>query len=855
MFFIKHRLAVLATSMLLAPMASAHISFWHPAMYGFCDGGNGKSDYCINTSNPVTPLAQLSFGGTKGQGWWYHGNLDQPPADGEFIELPVGGSITMELACNKAQTQWQPNDGVTIPLLACDSPAVLHNADAILSPTGPPTYHTRGCALAIAYESDQYKTQPEDFVIISTNRTCPFWHFTDFQIPSDLPACPEGGCNAFWLWIHEAGDYGGQSYQMYLSPFRAKVTGATNTAPLPSPRVSRKCVGAPEYCVKGPKQPHYWSQLERNNIYQNSNDPPYYNEDYGMMDGAQTDLYADVSNNTDAGTTVGYENIGCWSDNPDPDRVLDGMEYVVLNNMTPELCTLRCSGANYTYAGTQNGDTCYCGNSLEGSNSLSDSSCQTPCTGNSSETCGGGYANGIWALTANLPESQTVWEPLGCFGDPSGRLMGTPVAQTSTMSYAACRRQCAFDGYDIAGLENGYICLCANSIPASSVVDDSLCNVPCQGNSSEACGSYYSLSAFSLKHGLTATVSAASNSWSSVGCMTDSSTRTLEGSTITNNMMTNAACIEACDSTGYTYAGTEAGYQCFCSNEIAATGLVAASSDCYQPCWGNSTDKCGGDYRVSVFSKAAEIPVDSTIVSNFTSLGCWSEGSGTNRILDGEVFSSGTMTPDQCISKCGTDGYVYAALNGGYTCQCGNTIYSTSELQLDSVCTTACGGDSTKICGGTNSASLYGSGSKIGSTSSFTNVGCWVSNGNGTTTLSGSSSSSSTMTPGLCQARCAIDGYSFAGVQENECYCGNSMGVSSLIKSDFCNTPCSGNGTDFCGGYYAMSLFQSTTATAAALPAAPGWTALGCRSDSSDRTLLDSTQVLDIDLPGFIVLL
>lgn len=36
---------------------------------------------------------------------------------------------------------------------------------------------------------------------------------------------------------------------------------------------------------------HYWLQKERNNNFQESHDPPFYNEDYGFMNGAQTDLW------------------------------------------------------------------------------------------------------------------------------------------------------------------------------------------------------------------------------------------------------------------------------------------------------------------------------------------------------------------------------------------------------------------------------------------------------------------------------------------------------------------------------------------------------------------------------------
>jgi hypothetical protein len=48
-------------------------------------------------------------------------------------------------------------------------------------------------------------------------------------------------------------------------------------------------------CTVGGKQPHYWLQKERNNNFQDYYDPPFYNGNYGFMDGAQTDLFAGVA--------------------------------------------------------------------------------------------------------------------------------------------------------------------------------------------------------------------------------------------------------------------------------------------------------------------------------------------------------------------------------------------------------------------------------------------------------------------------------------------------------------------------------------------------------------------------------
>lgn len=214
-----------------------------------------------------SPLSERTMNPPTGdQGWWFRGAMDQPPEAGKFFELPAGGTVAAELSCNKGQTSW--NNGSEE--FACYSPKPLHT-DAIFD--APPTPDVAGCAIALAYESDPTKVSPNDLTIISTNRTCPWWKDTTFNIPSDLPPCPPGGCIAVWAWIHRFGPTNGDAWQMvsqslfllpsvgltsfppeqYLTFFRAKVTGSTNLAPLPKPRLMTKCVGAPGHCMRGPK--------------------------------------------------------------------------------------------------------------------------------------------------------------------------------------------------------------------------------------------------------------------------------------------------------------------------------------------------------------------------------------------------------------------------------------------------------------------------------------------------------------------------------------------------------------------------------------------------------------------------
>ena len=143
------------------------------------------------------------------------------------MNLPSRGTYHGEVSCNKALTSYGDDEAQETGGYACDTIGPMHTADAWASPDPK---DVKGCGIAIAYESDVTEIQPEDFAVISVNYQCPWKKDVDFEIPSDLPLCPEGGCHCMWGWIHNA-DLG--SEQMYFVGYRCNVTGATGTKAIP----------------------------------------------------------------------------------------------------------------------------------------------------------------------------------------------------------------------------------------------------------------------------------------------------------------------------------------------------------------------------------------------------------------------------------------------------------------------------------------------------------------------------------------------------------------------------------------------------------------------------------------------
>ncbi|TFK50100.1 hypothetical protein OE88DRAFT_1736379 [Heliocybe sulcata] len=270
----------------LAGLAAGHAAIWHPSMWGF----NVTQQSYAYDNRPVTPLMAMSF-----EQWWFHGHLDHPPHPEDVYQLPAGKPATFEVACSKSATSYFASSG---------GGNVQSGNDPC--PGGPPSaYHTtgiddvKGCSLAIAYKSDVSQVQPEDFTVFSVNHTCVWNRFTDFQVPERMPSCPPGGCICAFFWIHSA-DSG--SEQNYMNGFQCNVTGSTSNIALATPKLARRCGADPANgrheastgnCTYGAKQPFYWFQKEKNNMFEGTYSPPFYNDLYNFKDGAQDDIFQD----------------------------------------------------------------------------------------------------------------------------------------------------------------------------------------------------------------------------------------------------------------------------------------------------------------------------------------------------------------------------------------------------------------------------------------------------------------------------------------------------------------------------------------------------------------------------------
>ncbi|KAG0645601.1 hypothetical protein D0Z07_8500 [Hyphodiscus hymeniophilus] len=246
----------------LATLSSAHTAAWAPGMY--CKGGNQTTDN-PNTDTAVNPLYQLPQ-----EDWWFQHdrNCDSyPPPAGEFLEIPAGGSINVELAHNRAQTTLSFNgqfasdwpDGQDHPDDWNASPNCL--SDGALHTSNEST--TAGTAFAISYVSELADVTMENLVVFSTLRHTPWKREAAYAVPAAMPACPEGGCICAWVWVpHLCG-----ISNMYMHGFKCNVTGATSTTPVAPAKPPVYCADDASLCVPGAKQMIAWNREPHSHLF------------------------------------------------------------------------------------------------------------------------------------------------------------------------------------------------------------------------------------------------------------------------------------------------------------------------------------------------------------------------------------------------------------------------------------------------------------------------------------------------------------------------------------------------------------------------------------------------------------
>lgn len=130
-------------------------------------------------------------------------------------------------------------------------------------------------------------------------------------------------------------------------------------------------------------------------------------------------------------------------------------------------------------------------------------------------------------------------------------------------------------------------------------------------------------------------------------------------SNLDSQNMTIEKCVSFCKGNDYRYAGLEYYGQCSCGASV--NGVKVDESLCSFPCTANKTETCGGQDVVSVYGDPTFPTVNITDISDYKSIGCYTEGTnGRSLAWRQDQVPSGSLTVQKCLSACKSGGYSFA---------------------------------------------------------------------------------------------------------------------------------------------------------------------------------------------------
>ncbi|KAL8816458.1 MAG: hypothetical protein Q9223_004541 [Gallowayella weberi] len=187
------------------------------------------------------------------------------------------------------------------------------------------------------------------------------------------------------------------------------------------------------------------------------------------------------------------------------------------------------------------------------------------------------------------------------------------------MDISTCQSYCTENNYGLSGLQNGDTCFCGNGLQSFSALQketgssqDSKCDTPCKGNSTEICGAKEYLSVWNATEAvkIPPTMVKQVEYYPLKGCYNStingngtktSSPLLAATSTALPTSLSAESCVGFCATNGYAVAGMENGLSCGCSDKLSASAKELDLSECNVPCAVNKREFCGALKKVLVY--------------------------------------------------------------------------------------------------------------------------------------------------------------------------------------------------------------------------------------------------------------
>lgn len=606
-----------------------------------------------------------------------------------------------------------------------------------------------------------------------------------------------------------------------------------------------------------------------------------------------------------------YQYLGCYQDQP---RLLPKAIYPA-GQQENARCQNACMAAGYVFAGTEYHTECWCGNTPPPGSRFypeSEKRCTFSCSSDSSQACGGdgGFISVYYDTTKYTITNETYtdkpgeasggpytrqsignYNHIGCYTEAnqgralSGKAVGAPAAGGSV---AFCESSCR--GYNYFGVEYSNECFCGDTINGGSVLSSGAtpaitgCDNICGGNSSEYCGGGGRLNMYQLNTVSSSAVASSSalvsptdsiiasptvsptasptptgpavvqsvGAFSHIGCYNEIGGRALTAKSFATDLMTVESCATFCET--YTFFGVEYGRECYCGNTIPATSTAQDPTTCKMLCKGNSLQYCGGGSRLNMYEKKAVVSSSSVVASSSTVV---------------EPSSSAVVVPSSSAVEVPSSSAVVASSSSAAEVPSSSAVVvpsSSAVVEPSSSAVVAPSSSAVEVPSSSpvvvpSSSAVVASSSSaappaattpavVQSVGEYSHIGCY--NEVSGRTLSAKRSANDLMTVQNCATFCS--GYTYFGVEYGrECYCGNSIPVTSTVQQSGCNKLCAGNALQYCGGSSKLNVYQkgaSSASSSAAASVAPSSSAAPASSAAASSALPAGTSSTTVASPA-----
>ncbi|KAL8280263.1 hypothetical protein RQP46_007377 [Phenoliferia psychrophenolica] len=275
----------------------------------------------------------------------------------------------------------------------------------------------------------------------------------------------------------------------------------------------------------------------------------------------------------------------------------------------------------------------------------------------------------------------------------------------------------------------------------------------------------------------------------SQGCFSDSANGRALANSVTGVFFgTAASCLQACANAGYKVCGIENGNECWGANTLTVTngsGHKIAATSCTAACSGDTTQTCGGQNAISIYS---------TLRTGLTTDG----------------------TAAGCLKACSDRGFNLCGLEYYGECWGGNFLATTSKQISEASCSYTCTKDTAHFCGGSNALSLYANSdhavtdvpAPLASYAGYSYQDCYTDNSAGRRELPNYLGNTGTATG--CLDACKAAGSKYCGLEcSGECWGGDTLAASMAPSPGKCTMDCNNAAGSICGGPDALTLYTA----------------------------------------------